>query len=114
MARLWKPAPCHRRCGPRRRSNKPGDIQRRRREIEAANRLESEMDELFRSKLAHGKMLLRGSPYAARVGAFEGANYEARGFYRPQVDCIVFTRNTRRLLAVCRRAIHAILDLYSR
>jgi hypothetical protein len=72
------------------------------------------MDELFRGELAHEKMLLGGSPYAARVGAFEGANYEARGFYRPQVDCIMFTRNTDGFCAVCRRAIHAILDLYSR
>ena len=27
-----------------------------------------------------------------RLGAFEGANYEARGFFRPQADCIMFTR----------------------
>jgi hypothetical protein len=91
-----------------------GDIQRSRREIRAANRPESEMDALFRGELAHEKTLLGGSPYAAQVGAFEGANYEARGFYRPQVDCIMFTRNTDGFCAVCRRAIQAILDLYSR
>ena len=28
-----------------------------------------------------------------RVGAFEGAAYEARGLYRPQADCIMFTRD---------------------
>jgi len=91
-----------------------GEIQRRRREIRAANRPESEMDALFRGELEHEKMLLGASPYAAQVGAFEGANYEARGFFRPQVDCIMFTRNTDGFCAVCRRAIHAILDLYSR
>jgi len=91
-----------------------GEIQRRRREIRAANRPESEMDALFRGELEHEKMLLGTSPYAAQVGAFEGANYEARGFFRPQVDCIMFTRNTDGFCAVCRRAIDAILDLYSR
>jgi len=30
------------------------------------------------------------------------------------VDCIMFTRNTDGFCAVCRRAIDAILDLYSR
>jgi hypothetical protein len=27
------------------------------------------------------------------VGAFEGAMYEGRGYYRPQADCIMFTRD---------------------
>src|SRR4029077_14525266 len=42
------------------------EIQRRRREIRAANRPESEMDALFRDELAHEKMLLGGSAYASR------------------------------------------------
>ncbi len=29
--------------------------------------------------------------HAGKVGAFEGAMYEAKGYYRPQVDCIMFT-----------------------
>ena len=58
--------------------------------------------------------LLDTGAHAGVVGAFEGANYEARGFYRPQADCIMFTRNTAGFCAVCRRAIQAILDLYSR
>jgi len=90
------------------------DIQRRRREIRAANRPEADMDALFREELAHEKMLLGGDRYASRVGAFEGADYEARGFFRPQIDCIMFTRNTSGFCAVCRRAIDAILDLYAR
>jgi hypothetical protein len=72
------------------------------------------MDALFREELAHEKTLLGDSQYGNSVGAFEGANYEARGFYRPQVDCIMFTRNTAGFCAVCRRAIQAILDLYSK
>ena len=35
----------------------------------------------------------RRCQYARRVGAFEGASYEARGLYRPQADCIMFTRD---------------------
>jgi hypothetical protein len=40
--------------------------------------------------------------------------YEARGYYRPQVDCIMFTRNEVPFCAPCRRAIERIIDLYSR
>jgi hypothetical protein len=51
--------------------------------------------------------------YVGRVGAFEGANYEAKGFYRPEVDCIMFTR-TNHFCAVCRRAIERVIDMYTR
>jgi hypothetical protein len=89
-------------------------IQQRRRDIRAASRPESEMDALFREELAHETALLGRGPYAPRVGAFEGANYEARGFFRPQADCIMFTRDVNAFCAVCRRGIDTILDLYSR
>jgi IgA peptidase M64/peptidase M64-like protein len=89
-------------------------IQERRRQIRAANRPESEVDALFREEQAHETALLDEGPHAHRVGAFEGANYEARGFYRPQADCIMFTRDNVPFCAVCRRAIEQIIDLYSR
>ena len=89
-------------------------IQERRRQIRAANRPESEMDSLFREEEKHDTALLNEGPHANRVGAFEGANYEARGYYRAQADCIMFTRDNVPFCAVCRRAIEQILDLYSR
>jgi hypothetical protein len=89
-------------------------IQERRRQVRAANRPESEMDALFKEEQAHETALLNDGPDAHRVGAFEGANYEARGFYRPQADCIMFTRDNVPFCAVCRRALEAIIDLYSR
>jgi hypothetical protein len=87
--------------------------QERRRQIRAENRPEAEMDALFREQMAHDMALLGSGPYASRVGAFEGANYEARGYFRPQADCVMFTRDTVPFCAVCRRAIEQILDLYS-
>ena len=87
--------------------------QERRRRIRAENRPEREMDALFREQMAHDTALLGGSAHAHEVGAFEGANYEARGFFRPQVDCIMFTRDEVPFCAVCRRAIERVLDLYS-
>ena len=90
------------------------EAQQKRRDIRAANRPEAEMDALFREEQRHDTALLNSGPYAGKVGAFEGANYEARGYYRPQADCIMFTRDAVPFCAVCRRAIDAILDLYSR
>jgi IgA Peptidase M64 len=85
----------------------------RRREIRAANRPEADMDALFREELERDTALLGSGPYADNVGAFEGANYEARGFFRPEADCIMFTRDKVGFCEVCRRAIAATLDLYS-
>ncbi|MGZ4821288.1 MAG: M64 family metallopeptidase, partial [Terriglobales bacterium] len=31
--------------------------------------------------------------YSGKIGAFEGATYEAKGYYRPQENCIMFTRH---------------------
>ena len=90
------------------------DIQTRRRAIRAENRPESEMDALFREEERHDTSLLNEGAHAHRVGAFEGANYEARGYFRPQADCIMFTRDNVPFCLVCRRAIEQILDLYTR
>jgi len=68
----------------------------------------------MREELAHDMAALNTGPYAGKVGAFEGANYEARGYFRPQADCIMFSRDTVPFCAVCRRAIESVLDLYSR
>ncbi len=88
-------------------------IQKRRREIRAANRPESEMNALFREELAHEQAIFAKEKYAGKVGAFEGANYQAKGYYRPQIDCIMFSRSNK-FCAVCQRAISKIVDMYTR
>ncbi|HEX8282164.1 MAG TPA: IgA Peptidase M64 [Pyrinomonadaceae bacterium] len=89
------------------------EIQARRRQIRAERKPEDVMEALFREELAHEAQMFAREKYAGRVGAFEGANYEAKGFYRPEVDCIMFTR-TNRFCAVCRRAIERVIDQYAR
>ncbi|MCK5411192.1 MAG: IgA Peptidase M64 [Gemmatimonadota bacterium] len=73
---------------------------------------ESEFDALFREQKEIERELLGAMRYAVLVGAFEGAMYEAQGLYRPQIDCIMFTRSDSFCL-VCGRAIERIIDLYS-
>ncbi|HEX9637556.1 MAG TPA: M64 family metallopeptidase, partial [Acidobacteriota bacterium] len=90
------------------------EIQKRRREIRAQNRPEEEMDALFKEEQAHETELLGSEEFAGQVGAFEGAIYEAKGYYRPQADCIMFTRNEVPFCAVCQRAIERIINLYTR
>jgi len=89
------------------------DYQARRRTIRAEKRPEAEMEALFREEQRDSNKLLGTSPNAAKVGAFEGAMYQARGYYRPQADCIMFTRTDAGFCAVCRRAIERTIDLYT-
>lgn len=88
------------------------EIQKRRTQLRKDKRPEAEMEALFREELKHEQDMFAKEQYAGRVGAFEGAIYEARGYYRPEVDCIMFSR-TDRFCAVCRRAIETIIRMYS-
>jgi hypothetical protein len=88
------------------------DIQKRRRTIREQNRPEKDMDDLFQEERQHEEKLFADDKYAGKVGAFEGANYEAHGYYRPEVDCIMFTRHNA-FCAVCRRAIERIIGMYA-
>lgn len=89
------------------------EIQKRRAQLRKERRPESEMEALFREELKFEQELFAREKHAGQVGAFEGAIYESKGYYRPEIDCIMFTR-TNHFCAVCRRAIERIIKLYSR
>jgi len=86
---------------------------KRRAQIRAANRPEEEMEALFRENRDFEVKFFASEKYYGKVGAFEGAMYEAKGYYRPEVDCIMFTRS-KTFCAVCRRAIERVIGLYAR
>jgi hypothetical protein len=88
--------------------------QAERRKLRADNAPESKMDALFRRQQEWETKFLGAEQYANRVGAFEGAGYEAKGLYRPQADCIMFTRNEVGFCRVCTRAIHRVIDMYAK
>lgn len=88
------------------------EIQRQRKELRAAGKPEAEIDELFRKEREKEDAMLGSEKYAGKIGAFQGANYEAKGYYRSEVDCIMFTRH-RRFCAVCRRAIERVIGMYA-
>jgi len=88
------------------------DIQRQRKELRAAGKPEAEIDELFRKQREKEDAMLGSQKFAGKVGAFEGANYEAKGYYRSELDCIMFTRQ-KTFCAVCRRAIERVIGMYA-
>jgi hypothetical protein len=87
--------------------------QARRAELRAQRRPEAEMSALFRAEQDFIGTLFSAAAHRDVVGAFEGANYQARGYYRPQLQCLMFSRHDE-FCRVCTDAIEGIIDLYSR
>lgn len=87
--------------------------QAERRELLAKHAPESEVDRHFREQMERETKLLGSMKYSGKVGAFEGAGYETKGLYRPETDCVMFTRDAVGFCRVCRRAIGRAVDLYA-
>lgn len=87
------------------------ETQALRAELRKQHRPETEMEALFTRERRQDDTQFAAERYAGRVGAFEGAKYEARGYYRPAANCIMFTR-AEDFCAVCRRALERVIDTY--
>lgn len=87
--------------------------QARRAQLRAENRPEAEMNRLFEEEQRWVNELFAGYPGTnSVVGAFEGANYMATGYYRSEMNCTMFTRHDR-FCRVCSDALIEIIDLYT-
>jgi hypothetical protein len=74
---------------------------------------ESEMNALFRYTREYSEKLFAANEYKGSIGAFEGANYQAKGYYRSEQNCLMFTR-TDYFCSVCAAAIEKVIDEYTR
>jgi len=88
-------------------------VQQRRTEMRAANVPEEEMSALFHYTQEFTDKLFSKARYRDAVGAFEGANYEAKGYYRSEMNCVMFTR-TDYFCKVCAAAIDDVIDEYTK
>jgi hypothetical protein len=87
--------------------------QARRAQLRADQRPEAEMNQLFRDEQKFVTDLFAEYPDTNSViGAFEGANYAANGYYRSQMNCTMFTRHDE-FCRVCSEAIVEVIDLYT-
>ena len=87
-------------------------VQERRARMRAANAPEEEMNKLFHFTKDYVENLFSTAEYRNSVGAFEGAMYEANGYYRSEQNCLMFTR-TDYFCLVCSAAINKVIDEYT-
>jgi hypothetical protein len=88
-------------------------IQQQRDSLRAAKVPEDVMEALFMRQMKQEDEFFSAEKYRDKVGAFEGAGYIAKGLYRPQIDCIMYTRHMQ-FCKVCQRSLENVIDMYSR
>jgi len=84
----------------------------RRNKMRQENVAEAEMNKLFAENQRIVEGMFSEAPYDDTVGAFEGALYQANGYYRSEQNCIMFTRTTD-FCRVCAAAIEQVIDEYT-
>ncbi len=80
---------------------------------EQISKLEKRLDELSQLHARKIDQFLQNSKYYGKVGVFEGAGYAAKGLFRSEVDCIMFSKGFKPFCMVCKKAIQQIIDFFS-
>jgi len=86
--------------------------QARRANMRKENVAESEMNRLFGDNQEIVEGMFSKAEHRDHIGAFEGAMYQAQGYYRSEQNCIMFTRVSN-FCAVCAAAIQQVIDEYT-
>lgn len=76
-------------------------------------RAEDESEKLSREQALKVDAFLKASKFWGKVGVFEGAGYAAKGLYRPQLDCLMFTKGTKPFCKVCEAAVLRTILYYT-
>ena len=87
-------------------------VQKNRDSLRAVHAPENIMEYLFTAQLRKESDLFSLEKYNGTIGAFEGAGYAAKGMFRPELDCIMFTRHLK-YCKVCSRSLEKVMDEYT-
>ena len=88
------------------------EYQSRRARMRADGASEADLNKLFADNQQIVDGMFSAAPNRDKIGAFEGANYLSRGYYRSEMNCIMFTR-TENFCRVCAAAIDEVIDEYT-
>lgn len=73
---------------------------------------EADVERLSKEAAVKTDAFLASSAFAGKVGAFEGAGYASEGLYRPEIDCLMFSKGNKPLCRVCEAAVIKVIDHY--
>ena len=72
------------------------------------------MNELFTEEQNWDTTFLGAHEVFGKGRRLRRGRLRAKGLYRPEADCIMFTRDKVGFCRVCQRAIARVIDMYSR
>ncbi len=75
--------------------------------------MEARAERLSKEHADQMDAFLEHSPYAGKVGAFEGAGYSSEGLYRPMLDCIMFSKGAKPYCEVCEQTLIEMIRYYT-
>ena len=87
-------------------------VQKERDSLRAVKVPENVMEDLFTRQYKQESEFFSKEKYADKTGAFDGADYTQNGLYRPQLDCIMFTRHMK-FCKVCQKSLEMVIDEYT-
>lgn len=87
--------------------------QKERAELQERGAPDESLEALSKETREKEAPILRTQSFVGKVGAFEGAGYRAKGLYRPEVDCIMFSGIGASFCRVCREAIERAIERHA-
>ncbi len=98
----------------RREMNKNiAELKRNREPNEKIVAAQYEYDKKDKARSEEVDKYLKSSKFVGKVGAFEGAGYNAKGMYRSMLDCIMFTKGAKPFCKVCEEHISKVIMHYA-
>jgi hypothetical protein len=98
----------------RREMNKNiAELKRNKESTEKIKAAQDEYDKKDKARSEEVDKYLNGSKFIGKVGAFEGAGYNAKGMYRSMLDCIMFTKGAKPFCKVCEEHVARVIKHYS-
>lgn len=98
----------------RREMNKNiAELKRNKEPIEKIKAAQDEYDRKDKARSEEVDKYLKASKFVGKVGAFEGAGYNAKGMYRSMLDCIMFTKGTKPFCKVCEDHVAEVIMHYA-
>jgi hypothetical protein len=78
------------------------------------DKLQEEYNKADREHSAEVDRYLKSSKYWEKTGAFEGAGYSAKDMYRPELDCLMFSKGTKPFCTVCEKHVEEVIKFYTK
>jgi hypothetical protein len=98
----------------RREMNKNiAELKRNKEPIGKVKAAQEEYDKKDKARSGEVDKYLKASKFIGKVGAFEGAGYNAKGMYRSMLDCLMFTKGAKPFCKVCEEHVAKVIMHYA-